>query len=126
LRIKPIIQNQQKRWIMPSFAEWLMLSLLAVSVKAALLLLVAWAAMAGWKVQNAYAQHRLWLLVLIGMLALPLLVTRGPRLALPLGSAHWQWPENRQEVSTNPQALADRGERPHAEVGATSRSTDAV
>ncbi len=109
-----------------SFAEWLMLSLLDVSVKAALLLIVAWAAMACWNVRNAHAQHRLWLLVLIAMLALPLLVTRGPRLALPLGSVNWQWTDSRQEFSTEPRASADRDERPNAVVGATSRSTEAV
>ena len=68
---------------MPSIELWVTSWLLDVSIKAALLALAAWSGMAICRVRSTSVRHRVWLLVLVGMLLLPALVHLAPGVSLP-------------------------------------------
>lgn len=74
---------------MPSPELWTTAFLADISIKAALLATVAWIGMALFRVRSSHVQHRVWLLVLVGMLLLPALVHLAPSISLP----HWLYPD---------------------------------
>lgn len=81
---------------MPSIEQWAASWLLDVSIKAALLALAAWAGMAVCRVRSANVKHRVWLLVLVGMLLLPALVNLAPGVSLP----GWLYPARQLAAAT--------------------------
>jgi beta-lactamase regulating signal transducer with metallopeptidase domain len=74
---------------MPGLELWTTALLLDISIKAALLATAAWIGMALFRVRSSHLQHRVWLLVLAGMLLLPALVHLAPSISLP----HWLYPD---------------------------------
>ena len=68
---------------MTSIELWVASWLLDVSIKAALLALAAWVGMAACRVGSSSVRHRVWFLVLVGILLLPALVNLAPRVPLP-------------------------------------------
>lgn len=68
---------------MPSIELWVVCWLLDVSIKVALSALAAGAGMAVCRARSASVRHRVWLLVLVGMLLLPALVHLAPAVSLP-------------------------------------------
>lgn len=73
---------------MPALELWTTALLLDISIKAALLAIAAGLAMACFRVRGSHLRHRVWLLVLGGMLLLPGLVHLVPGISLP----HWLYP----------------------------------
>lgn len=73
---------------MPGLELWTTALLLDISIKAALLAIAAGLAMACFRVRGSHLRHRVWLLVLVGMLLLPGLVHFVPGISLP----HWLYP----------------------------------
>ncbi len=71
---------------MTSVELWMASWLLDVSIKAALLALAAWVGMAACRVGSSSVRHRVWFLVLVGMLLLPALVNLAPACHCRAGS----------------------------------------
>lgn len=78
--------------------------LIDVSVKSVVLAAVAWTMLTMLRVRNANVRHRVWASVLIGMIALPLLVSVTPTVEIPA----WLMPSFKTETvaAGNPNPLA--------------------
>ena len=68
---------------MAAASWWGVAFLVDVSLKAALLAVLAWAAMAVFRLRAAPVKHRVWVLVLAGMMLMPALVHVVPAVSLP-------------------------------------------
>ncbi|MGO8748891.1 MAG: carboxypeptidase regulatory-like domain-containing protein [Thermoguttaceae bacterium] len=68
---------------MSSIELWVASWFLDVSIKAALLAVAAWMGMAACCVRSSTVRHRVWFLVLVGILLLPALVNIAPSVSLP-------------------------------------------
>ena len=71
---------------MPNIELWVVSWLLDVSIKVALLAAGGWAFMAASRLRSNTVKHRVWLLLLVGILLLPALVKLTPAVPLPGGS----------------------------------------
>ncbi len=81
---------------MSSIELWVASGLVDVSIKAALLALAAWVGMAACRVRSSTIRHRVWFLVLVGMLLLPALVNVLPGVSLP----GWLYPKLPSAIAT--------------------------
>ncbi len=68
---------------MAAASWWAVAFLVDISLKAALLAVLAWAAMAVFRLRAAPVKHRVWVLVLAGMMLMPALVQVVPAVSLP-------------------------------------------
>ncbi len=95
---------------MPGLELWTTAFVLDLSIKAALLSIAAWAGMAVCRVRGIHLRHRVWVLVLAGMLSLPALVHLAPSVSLP----YWLYPNLQvASVSGDPTAMSVESPAPN-------------
>ena len=86
---------------MAAASWWAVAFLVDISLKAALLAVLVWAAMAVFRLRVAPVKHRVWVLVLAGMMLMPVLVHVVPAVSLPQGFEveEYRVSRTRQEAS---------------------------